>query len=952
MNHIASRLIFTICIVALLFNALFISASNRDSSKVHGTYDSNKLIPTNPKLKEGQLPNGLHYLIFQNKKPEHKVELRLAVNAGSILEDQDQQGLAHFMEHMNFNGLKHFPHNEVVHYLQSIGVSFGADLNAYTGFDETVYILPVPSDNKNKLDSAFTILADWSGNALLDGKEIDSERGVVLEESRLGKGADDRMFKKWFPSLVNGSAYASRFPIGKDSILKTFTYDKIKRFYADWYRPDLECVIVVGDIDPSEAEKLIKDKFSAFANPTNERSRPQLIPMPNRTHSDAMEVTDPEASYTMVQLVGKFNRKIEDKTEGEFRTAIIRHLFDQLLNNRLDELRSATQPPFIGAGASQDGGFFRGWQGFVASAACGSDNVTTAVLALVQEINRAKAYGFTPAEFERSKASYLSSVEKMYNERDKTESSNYTDELIRHFFTSELVAGIDWEYKFLAGIMPTITLAEVNAVGDKIDLANNYFALVTSKPSPNLPSNAQLKTFVDSAFALKSVPYAEKSLPSVLLEKEPIKGKITKEVKNKKLQTTTYFLSNGATVTTKSTDFKDDEILLQARRFGGSALYKGSDYISADYSNNVVDEMGYGKFSNSDLKKFLQGKELDVNIGVGKYSENINGSSTKKDLKTLFQLLYLKCAEPRLSEEGYKSFISKEKQQGESQRLQPQSLFLDSALYLIKGMNPRARFLKTAAELEQINAEHSLEFYKQRFHSAYAMHYFFVGSFNESDIKPLIEQYIGALSGDKIDTTVNNLKIDQIDGQHQFVMHKGKEQKSLLYNVATAPMPYDVNNENLAALLSDILNNEIIDTLREKMGDIYGGGLGIDCNKIPEEKFTLYSYFPCGPENVHKLDSAFFKMIETAKFPGAITPVALKKVTETALQKYKVNIKTNQFWISMFTNYSAIGVNPERIVSYESRIKAITPEMLTKAANQFLKLDNLYKAVLLPDETK
>ncbi len=930
----------TLCFFALLLLAVFTSRAQ----------DLNKPVPINPKIKSGQLANGLRYLIVQNKKPENKVELRLAVNVGSVLEDDDQQGLAHFTEHMNFNGLTHFPHNEVVHYLQSIGVKFGADLNAYTSFDETVYILPVPSDNKNKLDSAFIILSDWSGNALLDSKEIDSERGVVLEESRLGKGASDRMRKKWFPVFLNGSLYARRLPIGKDEILKTFPYDVEKRYYKDWYRPDLECVIVVGDIEPAEAERLIKEKFNGFKNPANERKRPELTDIPLRKTSEAMVVTDPEASNTVIQLIGSSHKHKEDVTAADYRLTLMKGLFDNMLADRYSELKNNPDPPLVYGGASLEGGFVRGWNSFNGYAVCGADKMKQATMALVQEAMRAKKYGFTQAELDRAKASALAGYEKSYNERDKTESSQLTGELVRHFLVNEVVPGIEWEYNFTKQTMPGISLREINELGKYVDADQSYFALITTKTSDKLPSDAEFKSWVDEAFKADIRPYEEKALSANLLEKEPVRGKIVNETKNDKLGTRTYTLSNGAKVTIKPTDFKNDQILFKASRFGGSSLYEGADYQSADYSDDIVEEMGFGNFSNTDLKKFLTGKIVHLSAGFDKYSESLDGSSTNADLKTLFQLIYLKCTSPRLDETAFQSFVNREKQQIETLRSNPQYLFMDSSHLVMYDNNPRTHLIPVASDFDKINLNHVVQFYKDRMSSANGMDYFFIGSFKEEDIKPLIEQYIGGLPGNQISTHYKDLNLDAISGQHSFILHKGKEEKSMISDYIYGPITYDINDETLTALLTDVINNQIVDTLREKMSGIYGGGISLSLSKYPKETAQMRSSLPCGPENVEKLQVAFWKLIEGSKQKGDITPKDLEKVTETAIQKYKVNIKTNEYWISVLSRYDLLGNDPERILTYEARVKAVTAEQLTRMANKYFSLPNIFRSLWMPEE--
>lgn len=907
-------------------------------------------IPMNSNIKTGQLPNGLKYFIVQNKKPEKKIELRLAVNAGSILEDNDQLGLAHLMEHMNFNGSKHFPKNEVVHYLQSIGVEFGADLNAYTSFDETVYILPIPADDKKKIEQGFQILADWSGAALLENDDIDKERSVVLEESRLGKGAGDRMMKKWLPEYLNGSLYAKRLPIGDEELLKAFKHDAIKRFYRDWYRPNLQAVMVVGDIEPTEAERLIKEKFSGFKNPTNERPRPHSFEIPARTASKAMVVSDKEQPYTMIQLIGNTVSKHPATTPAGYLDEVEQNLFNAMLAARLDELKSAPNPPFIFGFGGFGGGFARFTENFQLAAICGNDKIEPAIEALVKEAMKVKKFGFTAAELERAKATLLAGYEKMYNERDKTESKTKVDELVRHFLTNECVPGIEWEYQFVKEKLPSITLDEVNKQKDKIDIDTRYFALVTTKAADNLPTDAQVQSYVDNSLKAEVTAYQEKELPKQLLAQQPKPGKVVKEVKDATIQTTTWTLSNGAKVTYKKTDFKNDEIIFSGYRFGGSSTYTGTDYQSADYSNNVVDEMGYGAFSSTDLQKFLQGKTVNVSTWIDMNGDYVGGSSTVKDLETALQLLYLKSTSPRKDADAFQSFKNRQIQLIAQLKSNPESYFGDTLNSFMYRNNPRVKEIPTAQDYEAIHMDHAVAFYNQRFNTANGMNYFFVGSIPEKEFKGLVEKYIGGLGNTVVANKYKDLGIEPITGVHQFTAYAGTEPKSMVSDIAFFYTPYVQQDELALSLLTEVVNNRITDTIREKMSAIYGGGVGFRLQKFPKEKFSMQSYLPCGPENAASVQKAFSEIIETVKKPGNIQAEELKKASETAIQKYKVGVKTNSYWLSTLSKYQQFGLPSANILNLEARIKAITPDTLTKMANKYLINKNLIRALMMPEK--
>lgn len=914
-------------------------------------YDPKVLIPVAPDVKIGTLPNGLKYYIKYNQKPEKKVELRLVVNAGAILEDDNQQGLAHFMEHMNFNGLKHFPGNELVHYLQDIGVGFGNDLNAYTGFDQTVYILPVPSDDAVKLDKAFTVIADWSGASLLTDEEIDKERGVILAESRLGKGADDRMMKKWLPALMNGSKYASRLPIGVDSIIEKFDHSLIRKFHNDWYRPNLEAVIVVGDMPVENAEKMIIEKFSDFKNPENPRVRQPFFEVKPFTESKAMMVSDKEANFTQISIIGSAQPSKESVSEGDYMNDIIKNLCFEMISMRFEELKNSANPPFVYA-YTYLGSWARGFGSFTGGAMCGNNQLQAAVEALVIECMRVKKFGFIQEELNRAKASVLAGYEKSYNERNKTESGRLVNEYINNFLQNEAIPGIEWEYNFVKQNIDKITLQSFDEIRNKITFDDKYFCFVTAKTQPNLPTDAQLKEWIDNALKKTVEPYKEKAIASSLLKAEPKSGKVVKTETNAKLGTTTLTLSNGVIVCLKPTDFKNDEVIFKGSRFGGFSLYEGKDYQSAEFSNNVVEEMGYGDFSNSDLTKFLSGKEVNVMPTVDKYTEFINGNSTIKDLETMFQLIYLKCTSPRKDEQAFKSFVSRQKQQMESLKQNPQYLFIDTIYNVLYQGNPRAHQFNSPSTYDKINPDNAIAYYKERLCNANGMYYTFVGTFKVEQITPLIEKYLGGLPSGKITAKYKDLGFNIVKGNQTFTLNKGSEQKAMLSQFFTGEMPFNPDDNFLLSQLNSVLNNWVNDTIREKMSAIYGGGCGGSISKFPKEEFIIQSQFPCSPTNIEKVNTAFLKLIEYTKKDGGITAEDWKRVREPALERNKVNLKTNNYWLNGLQSAFLYGTDPERIINVEQRLNAVTPEKLIETSRKFYTNKNLLKTEWLPEVNK
>jgi len=910
--------------------------------------DLSAKIPVSQKVKIGKLPNGLIYYIKYNAKPEHRVELRLAVNAGAILEDDDQLGLAHFMEHMNFNGLKHFPGNELVQYLQSIGVGFGNDLNAYTGFDETVYILPFPSDDSVKVDKSFTVIADWAQGTLLTNDEIDKERGVILSESRLGKGADDRMMKVWLPLMLNGSKYANRLPIGKDSIIEKFDYSVLRRFYNNWYRPNLQAVIVVGDMPVEKAEKLIKEKFGDFKNPVPEPKRQELFELKPFAQSQAVVVSDPEADMTYVNIIGSSELKKVSVTEADYLNDVIKQLLSTIISSRLDEMVSSANPPFMYA-YTYIGGWARGYENFNAGAVCSPDGIQKAIQALVVECLRVKKFGFTEQELKRAKAAVFSQYEKLYNEREKTESGRLVGEYVNNFLDQEPIPGIEWEYNFVKNNIENIKIKDFEKLLAKINIDDKYFSYVTTKTSDKLPSNEAYKKWIDEALQSKITPYQEKQIASKLLKNEPQPGKIVSTVKNEKLGTTTYTLSNGAIVCLKPTDFKNDEILFKGSKLGGYSAYDGKDYQSAQFCNNVTEEMGYGEFSKTDLEKFLSGKVVKVTPVVDDYTENISGNSGVKDLETMFQLIYLKCTEPRKDMEAFGSFIVRSKQELELLKQNPENLFADTLYNTLYQGNPRAHQIESPDDFDKINIDNAVAFYKERIGNPSGMYYNFVGTFTEEKIKPLIEKYIGGIPAGTSKAEYKSLGMNIKQGNNSFTLHKGKEQKAMLTHYFSKEIAYNVDDNFKLTQLNGVINNRITDTIREKMSAIYGGGFRGSISKFPKEEMLVQSYFPCSPQNIEKVDEAFMKLVEETKIPGNITDKDWERVRIPAIETYRVNVKKNNYWLNILQSAYLYNTDPERILTVEKRLNDITPAQLVEIAQKYYTKPNIFKGFWLPE---
>ena len=908
-------------------------------------------LPMDPDVKVGKLSNGLTYYIRKNVKPEKKVELRLAVNAGSVQENDNQQGLAHFMEHMGFNGSKNFPKNELVDFLQKSGVKFGADLNAYTSFDETVYILPIPTEDPAVVEKGFTVLEDWAFNNLLDKKEIEKERGVVLEESRLRKGSFERMSSQYFPRLFNGSKYATRLPIGKDDVLKTFKPEVLKSFYKTWYRPNLMAVIVVGDIDPAEAEKKIKAHFSKYTNPPGAVARPAIIPIQQRTKPEAMVLTDDEATNTYVQIYNFVKPAEKMKTWGDYRKSIIEGLVSSLINQRLSELTQKENAPFL-FGNTGYGQFLRGYSSFNSFAVLSKGSVTDAVDALIEETSRARQFGFLQTELDRAKASMMNGIEKSLKEKDKSESARIIGEYVNNFLTGIPVPGIQHRYNFIKDALPAITLTEINDVAKKMPSTNNAFTLLQAPTGmkDQLPDNNNLLKAVMAATNKPVKAYEEKAVASALLDKIPTPGKIIKETKNEKLNTVDFTLSNGTTISIKPTTLKNDEILMDAWRWGGVHKFPAADKNNAGNASFIVQQMGVKDMSPIDLRKFMAGKSFSVSPYMNADEEGIEGRSSVKDFETYLQLMYLYFTQPRRDEGLFKSFINNQKASLQFLSKDPQASYQDTLQKILYNNHPWSDGIPKPEDYEKINLDRVMAIYKEVFSNAHGMHFTFVGNIDAAQAKPLLEKYIGSLPAAPKENTFTDVGLRMPTGVTDITIKRGKDPKAVINLMFEGETEYNRDNRLQLAALLEVLNIQIIEKLREDMSGMYGGGMNGSVSKRPYEHYTVRASIPCGPENVDKLSAALLGIIKDAQEKG-IPQKDLDKVKETWKKQYRTGVQNNDYWLTSLSNAFINQDNPENVLDYEQKIETITVEDLQKAAKKFLTLNNMVKSVMYPENS-
>ncbi|MFD2161629.1 M16 family metallopeptidase [Paradesertivirga mongoliensis] len=904
-------------------------------------------LPLDTAIKTGKLANGFTYYIRRNTEPKNRAQLYLAVKVGSILENDDQRGLAHFMEHMSFNGTRNFPKNKLVDYLQKSGIRFGADLNAYTSFDETVYQLPIPTDNPELFKNGLQIMRDWAQDASLDSAEIEKERGVVLEEKRLGKGAGERMQNKYLPMLLNNSRYSNRLPIGTEEVLKNFNHETLKQFYSDWYRPELQALIVVGDINVSEVEQMIKEKFSDLKKSPDARPRTEYsIPLLNKNQFIA--VTDKEFPYTVAQVLIK-HPETKLKTTNDLRNSTIRNLYNQMIGARFSELMKQANPPFLQAGSSI-GGFLAGLDVASTVVYAKPGELEKGLKAALAETERVKLFGFTQTELDRARQSYLTSMEAAFKERDKTSSENYVQEYVRLFLDGEASPGIAYEYAFAKDVAPGISLDEVNALAKKylVDSNRDVLIMAPEKEAATLPSEATVNQWIADVKNDKLTAYVDQVSDKPLLATKPTAGNVVAEKKIDAIGVTELTLSNGVKVVLRPTDFKNDEIIFSAFSPGGTSLYPDADFQSASYASAIVTRGGVGEFNSIQLPKLLTGKRVSVSPYIAERSEGISGSAAPKDLETALQLTYLYFTAPRKDAEMFQAMIAQQKGILANRSSDPNSVFADTVSAVLGNYNIR-RTGPTLAKLEQVKLDRAFDIYEERFADAGDFTFTFVGSFKNEEIKPLLEQYLGALPTNKRVEAAKDLGIVPPAGTLTKTVFKGQEPKATVRLVFSGDYVYNEDNNNQLDALGEVLQIKLIERLREEESGVYSPGARMGYSKYPRNRYSFTVSFGCAPENIDKLVAATLDEINKVKTKGAAAGDIEKFIAEET-RSTETQLKQNGFWLGYLGGQYQNNDSPTQVLTYLESLKKITPATLKDAANKYLSGKNLIKFILLPEK--
>ena len=932
-----------ILLIAVSYYLLF-SLQAQDISE-----NLNDPIPVDDKVAIGKLDNGLTYYIRENNKPENRLELRLVVNAGSILENENQLGLAHFTEHMAFNGTKNFEKNEIVSYLQSIGVKFGADLNAYTSFDETVYMLPIPTDDPKIIEQGFQILEDWAHNLSFDPDEIDKERGVVIEEWRLGQGADRRLLDKFLPVLLKDSRYAERLPIGTLENLQNFEHEHLINFYKDWYRPELMAVVAVGDMPKDEIEARIKKYFGNIQpNPAAPERKSYGVPDHDETLISVEQ--DKEASFTLTRLYIKAD-PTPDQSLNDYRRWLMGVLYTGMLNERLGELTQQSTPPFLFASVSTGSFFARSKTAFQAFAATQEDGVKTGLKALMTELERVRRHGFTATELERYKSEIMQSYEVAYKERDKTKSENYVSEYVGNFLEEEPIPGIEFEYNFVNKYLGDISLDEINALTDRFLKEENRVLVVTGPEKEGLtyPTKDELQQVLQGATQQDIDPYDDGVVGEALMTELPEPGAITAELYHEKTDITELDLDNGVKVFLKPTEFKNDQIVMTSYSPGGHSLASDESFHSASNAASIIGLSGLGDYSNIELQKMMAGKSVSVNPFIRELSEGLQGSSTPEDMETMFQMAHMYFVAPRLDMEAFQSFIARNKGFLKNIRSNPQFYFSDQVQKILSQNHPRGGGFPTEEELDNIDAEEAYRFYQERFADASDFTFWFVGNFDVEGIKPYLTQYLGSLPNLDRNENWKDVGVRPPSGMVKETVYKGTDPKSTVIMSFSDTLDRDFENNFHFDALAELLNIRLIENLREEQSGVYGVGANANTTSMPYEHFSLQIQFPCSPDNVETLSQEALSIVQEVQTEG-LSEENLLKIKEQQRRAFEVNREENNYWASQLRSYFINGWDFNKIPDTPERIANLKAEDIQHIAKTYLDTNNYIQIVLKPEE--
>ena len=903
-------------------------------------------LPVDKNVRIGQLDNGLTYYIRHNKLPENRAEFYIAQKVGSILEEPQQRGLAHFLEHMAFNGTKNFPGDDkglgVIPWCETVGIKFGTNLNAYTSIDETVYnISNAPLDRTGVLDSCLLILHDWSNYILLKDDEIDKERGVIREEWRSRNSGMLRVYTDLLPTIYQGDKYADCMPIGSIDVINNFPYKDIRDYYHKWYRPDLQGIVIVGDIDVDTVEAKLKAVFADVQKPVNPAER-TYYPVTDNKEPIVAIGTDKEVDDPSIEIYFKQDATpdSEKNNVGYLASQYMTSMISSMLNARLSELVQSANPPFTRA-SSYYSDFFvaKTKEAFALSASSKADGIETALKTLLQETERARRFGFTESEYARARANYLQSLESAYNEREKTKHGSYVREYVQNFLNGEPIPGIEAEYAMMNQLAPNIPLQAMNMVMQQLVPDSNQVVIIAgpAKESLKYPTKEEVINLLKGMKDLDLQAYVDKVSDEPLMKEAPKGGKIISEKEGDIYGSTKLVLSNGVTVYVKKTDFKADEIRMKGTSLGGKSIFPDKDALNFAVMDNVIAVGGLGNFSQVDLTKVLAGKKVSVNAGLGATTENVFGTCSPKDFETMIQLTYLPFTAPRKDAEAFESFKNRMKAQLESAQANPLSSINDSLQKAMYNNHPRVVMMKPEM-VDQIDYDRILEMYNDRFKDASDFTFYFVGNIDLETAKPLIAEYLGALPAINRKETFKDTKMSIRKGVYK--NEYAKEQQTPTATIVflySGKAPYTLKNDILLSFATQVLDMVYTEEVREKEGGTYGVNCFGDLQKYPKEQLLLQIVFQTDPAKKDKLAGIVVDELKKLAAEGP-SDVHLQKVKEYMLKKYADNQKENGYWMNNLNDYFYYGMDMTE--GYTDIVNSITAKDIQKFVSDLLKQGN------------
>ena len=908
-------------------------------------------IPVDPNVRIGKLDNGLTYYLRKNNLPANRADFYIAQKVGSIQEEENQRGLAHFLEHMCFNGTTHFPGDALKQYLERIGVKFGENLNAYTSVDETVYnISNVPVNTPGAVDSCLLILHDWSNDLTLDPKEIDKERGVINEEWRTRMSAMQRFQEKLLPAMFAGTKYATCFPIGTMDVVMNFKPQTLRDYYEKWYRPDLQGIVVVGDIDVDAVEAQIKKLFADVPAQPNAAKR-EYYPVNDNKEPIVLIARDKEQPHIQAIVFNKHKATPNSEKDkiGYLVENYATNLINNMLNARLNELLQEANPPYIYAG-SYDGDFFvaKTKQAFTGIVVCKEDAVESGIATLLREMERARRFGFTESEYQRALAEYLRNLESAYNERDKRKNDEYINEYVRHFLDNEPIPGIENEYGIISQIAPSIPVEPLNMMMQTLVTDTNQVVAIFGPEKENLkmPTEDAIKKILHDVKAEELAPYVDKVSDEPLMKEAPKGGKIISEQKDDVFGTTTLTLSNGVKVIIKKTDFKADEIIMKGVSLGGSSLFPDSEIININ-GLDAVSVGGLGNFSTVDLEKILAGKRASVGYGIGDKTEGVNGYCSPKDFETMMQLTYLTFTAPRRDDDAFASYKNRNKAAWLNQEMNPMTAFGDSVTYALRMGHPRTLRIKSDM-VDKMDYNKILAMYQDRFKDASDFTFIFVGNVDIEEMKPLIAEYLGALPSINRKESFKDNKIEYRKGvyKNEFIREQ-ETAKASNFVCFTGTCKYDLKNTILMDMTCQVMDLVYTEKVREDEGGTYSVYVGGNLSKYPKEIAGLQVIFDTAPSKREKLMKIIFAEIEHIAKEGP-SETNLNKVKEFMLKKHTEDLKENSYWMGSIDEYLFTGMNP--VKDYEQMVNSITAKDIQKFADDLFKQKNEVEVSMISPE--